>query len=122
MLKQTKKIETFARWAAEQRPKHKRIISALRKLVKKTAPTLTESVKWTNGCWLGQEWPVAFLHAEEDHLQFGFFGGSDLPDPEGLLQGNGKYVRHIKVWRLADIDEIAFGRLIRQAAKAEKQG
>lgn len=116
-----KKYMTFARWAAEQQPKQKKVISALRKLVKRTAPTLSESVKWGNGCWLGEEWPVAFLHAKDDHLQFGFFGGSGLSDPKNLLKGSGKYVRHIKVYTLGDIDEGAFARLIRQAVRAERE-
>ena len=50
-----RKFETFAGWAADQHAKQKRIISVLRRLVKKTAPSLTESVKWGNGCWLGEE-------------------------------------------------------------------
>jgi hypothetical protein len=116
-----KKYMTFAGWAADQLVKQKKLISALRKLVKKAAPTLTESVKWGNGCWIGEEWPVAFLHAKTDHLQFGFFGGSGLSDPKGLLKGDGKYVRHIKVYTMADIDEAAFARLIRQAVRAERE-
>lgn len=51
-----KKLETFAQWAADQHSHQKRMISAIRKLVKKTSP---------NGAWLGQEWPVAFLHAKD---------------------------------------------------------
>jgi hypothetical protein len=47
---------------------------------------------------------VAFLHAKTDHLQFGFFGGSGLSDPEGLLKADGKYIRHIKVYAMDDID------------------
>ncbi len=116
-----KKFDTFAGWAADQQTKQKKIISALRKLVKKTAPTLIESVKWGNGCWLGEEWPVAFLHAKDDHLQFGFFGGTGLSDPDGLLKGNGKHVKHIKVYTLNDINEGAFTRLIKQAVRHERE-
>jgi hypothetical protein len=119
-MQQVKKQDTFASWAADQLPKQKRMISALRKLMKVSAPTLTESVKWTNGCWIGQEWPVAFLHAKDDHLQFGFFAGAELSDPKKLLEGSGKYVKHIKVRTLGDIDEAAFVRLIRQAVKLER--
>ncbi len=116
-----KSYETFSLWAADQLTKQKRMISALRKLVKKAAPSLTESVKWGNGVWLGEEWPVAFLHAKDDHLQFGFFGGSGLSDPKGLLQGSGKYVKHIKVYTMKDINEAAFTRLLRQAVRAERE-
>jgi hypothetical protein len=116
-----KKYETFSQWSADQWPKQKKMISALRKFMKKVAPSLTESVKWGNGVWLGEEWPVSFLHAKDDHLQFGFFGGSGLSDPKGLLEGSGKYIKHIKVRTLADINEVAFTRLIKQAVKAERE-
>jgi hypothetical protein len=116
-----KKFEMFAKWAADQNSGQKKIITALRKLMKKAAPSLTESVKWGNGVWLGQEWPVSFLHAKDDHLQFGFFAGTAVLDPKGLLQGSGKHVKHIKVYKLGDIDEAAFGRLIRQAVKHERE-
>jgi hypothetical protein len=116
-----KKFETFSLWAADQHTWQKKMINKLRKFVKKTAPTLTETVKWGNGCWLGEEWPVAFLHAKDDHLQFGFFGGTGLKDPKCLLQGSGKHVKHIKVYKLSDIDEIAFARLIRQAVRHERE-
>lgn len=115
------KHSTFAHWAAAQHTKQKKTISALRRLMKKTAPTLTESVKWGNGCWLGEEWPVAFLHAKDDHLQFGFFGGTGLSDPANLLKGTGKHVKHIKIYAIGDINEAAFARLIRQAVRHERE-
>ena len=116
-----KKFEKFSHWVANQHAKQKKMITTLRKLVKKTAPRLTETVKWGNGCWLGEEWPVIFLHAKDDHLQFGFFGGTGLSDPHNLLQGNGKHVKHIKVYTISDIDEAAFSRLIRQAVRHERE-
>jgi hypothetical protein len=113
-----KNYESFALWAKDQRPNQQKLIRALRKLVKKTAPKLVESVKWGNGVWLGKDWPVIFIHAERDHLQFGFFGGSTLSDPKGLLQGNGKFVKHIKICANSDIDAPALSRLIREAVRA----
>jgi len=50
-------------------------------------------------------------------VQFGFFRGASLDDPRGLLEGSAQYVRHIKVRKVKDIDEAAFGALLRQAAK-----
>jgi hypothetical protein len=50
-------------------------------------------------------------------VQFGFIRGASLADPRGLLEGDGQYVRHIKVHTLDDIDEAAFGALLRQAAR-----
>jgi hypothetical protein len=49
-------------------------------------------------------------------VQFGFFHGSALKDPKGLLEGKGQYVRHIKLRARSGIDEPAFAALLRQAA------
>jgi len=59
---------------------------------------------------------VAYVYSATGYVQFGFFGGSVLKDPKGLLEGAGKYVRHLKVHHPADIDERTFGSLVRQAA------
>ena len=62
-----------------------------------------------------------FLHAKDDHLQFGFFGGSGLSDPKKLLKGSGKYIKHIKVYTPDDIDSPAFSKLIKQAVRNERE-
>jgi hypothetical protein len=113
--KKMKAYASFDLYLADRPPFHQRIIRALRKFVRRIAPELQESVKWGNGCWLKGKGPVAYVYAADDYVQFGFIRGSSLRDPRGLLEGEGQYVRHIKVRRLADIDEDAFGALLRQA-------
>lgn len=50
--------------------------------------------------------------------QFGFFNGAALKDPQGLLEGGGKYVRHTKVRATSEIDKKAFAALLKQAARS----
>jgi hypothetical protein len=116
-MKKMKAYETFALYLADQPPKNRTLIRALRKFVKRAAPELSESVKWGNGCWVNGKDPVAYVYSDTGLVQFGFFRGASLDDPKGLLEGKGEYVRHIKVRKTADIDEKAFGALLRQAAK-----
>jgi hypothetical protein len=111
-----KKYASFDEYLKDQSPKNQRIIRALRRLVKRAEPRLTESVKWGNGCWLGKDGPVAYVYSDTDHVQFGFFNGSALKDPKDLLQGKGQYVRHTKVRAPVGIDEPAFAALLKQAA------
>ena len=49
----------------------------------------------------------AYVGAFKAHANVGFFHGVDLPDPEGLLQGTGKRMRHVK---------LTFGRPVNDAA------
>ena len=61
--------------------------------------------------------PIVYVYSSPDYVQFGFFRGSALEDPHRLLEGNGQYVRHIKVRKPSDIDKAAFRALLRQAAR-----
>lgn len=110
----------FDEYLEAQSPKNQAIIRALRRLVKRIEPTLSEAVKWGNGCWIGSKGPVAYMYSDTEYVQFGFFNGSSLKDPKGLLEGKGQYVRHIKVRNRAAIDEPAFTALLRQAAHSRR--
>lgn len=112
-----KAYATFDLYVADQSPRNRAVIRALAKFVKRVAPKLEQSVKWGNGCWVKGKVPIAYVYSAPEHTQFGFFHGASLDDPCGLLEGKGQYVRHIKVRTVADIDEAAFGALLRQAAR-----
>lgn len=113
-----KTYDSFVDWYKSQSASHKKIIAKLRRLVKKVAPNLVETSKWTNGVWLKGDLPIIFIHTEPDHIQFGFFAGATFKDPGKLLRGNGKFVRHIRVEKLTDVNEAAFGTMIRKAVRA----
>ncbi len=49
------------------------------------------------------------------HLNLGFFYGAALPDPEGLLEGSGKTMRHVKLASPEAAAAPAIGRLIEAA-------
>lgn len=112
-----KKYASFNDYLDAQPPKNRTIIRALRRFVKRVGPELEESVKWGNGCWIKGKVPVSYVYSATDYVQFGFLHGSRLKDPKGLLEGEGQYVRHIKVRKASDIDEKAFGALLRQAMR-----
>ncbi|HEX6727781.1 MAG TPA: DUF1801 domain-containing protein [Nitrospira sp.] len=111
-----KAYASFDDYLEGQSPKNQVVIRALRQFVKRIEPELSEAVKWGNGCWVGKNGPVAYVYSDTGYVQFGFFNGSSLKDPKGLLEGKGKYVRHIKVRDRSAIDEQSFSALLRQAA------
>ena len=113
------KMKTYASfddYLDDQGPRNQEVIRALRKLVQRVEPTLSETVKWGNGCWINRKGPVAYVYSDRGCVQFGFFRGSSLKDPKGLLEGKGRYVRHAKVRTPSEIDQRAFAALLRQAA------
>ena len=41
--------------------------------------------------------PFAYVNAFTAHVNVGFFQGASLQDPARLLQGDGKFMRHVKL-------------------------
>ncbi len=41
--------------------------------------------------------PFAYVNVFTAHVNVGFFNGSALPDPSYLLQGAGRFMRHVKL-------------------------
>ncbi len=105
---------SFAEWKRDQSAKNQKLINALSRIVKETAPEFTTTVKWGQGCWTLDGSPRVYIHAEPDHVHFGFYAGSKLKDPDGLLVGSGKHVRHVKVFAVKDIPREAVVDLIEQ--------
>jgi hypothetical protein len=56
-----------------------------------------------------------YVNVFTSHVNVGFFQGSALPDPAGLLQGTGKFMRHVKLRPGEAINSAALRRLIETA-------
>ena len=54
----------------------------------------------------------AYVNAFKAHVNVGFFRGADLPDPASLLEGTGKFMRHVKLRPGQGIDETALRELV----------
>lgn len=59
--------------------------------------------------------PFAYVGVFKAHVNVGFFRGTDLPDPKGLLEGSGRHMRHVKLRPGQTIDEAALEALVRLA-------
>jgi hypothetical protein len=56
-----------------------------------------------------------YVNAFTAHVNVGFFQGAEIADPEGLLEGTGKRMRHVKVRPEHDINAEALVKLIKTA-------
>jgi hypothetical protein len=59
--------------------------------------------------------PFAYVNVFASHVNVGFFHGASLPDPDRLLQGAGKFMRHVKLRPGTVINAAALSRLIHAA-------
>lgn len=57
----------------------------------------------------------AYVDAFRAHVNVGFFRGAELADPDHLLVGNGKLMRHVKIVPGAEVDSTALVKLIETA-------
>jgi hypothetical protein len=56
-----------------------------------------------------------YIALYDDHVNLGFNQGAELPDPEGLLEGPGKMLRHTKIAEPEDLEDPAMRRLLEGA-------
>jgi len=59
--------------------------------------------------------PFGYVNVFTSHVNVGFFHGAALPDPDRLLQGAGKFMRHVKLKPGTAINSAALSRLIAAA-------
>ena len=59
--------------------------------------------------------PFGYVNVFTSHVNVGFFHGASLPDPARLLQGTGKYMRHVKLKPGTPVNDAALRRLIEEA-------
>ena len=88
----------------------------LRSLIRKAVPDATECIKWGTPNY-EKNGPICSVRAGKGFvaLQFGPVGTS-LKDPDGLLEGKGKAMRHVKIRSKSDLKNRLFTSWIKQAA------
>lgn len=57
----------------------------------------------------------AYVNAFTSHVNVGFFRGTELADPDRLLEGSGRFMRHVKLGPGRAVDAEALARLIERA-------
>src|SRR5580692_5170115 len=53
-----------------------------------------------------------YVNAFKAHVNVGFFRGAEISDPNGLLEGTGKFMRHVKLKPGSELDSAALSALI----------
>ena len=99
-------------------PEVRRLAEELRQLVRKTAPQASE-VAYQVWHAIGYRHPrlgyFCGIFPQKDSASLLFEFGVLLPDPQGLLQGQGKQVRYVSVRRADEILVGPFRQLIQAA-------
>jgi hypothetical protein len=105
-----------------KQPPHLRVIlEALREIVEGALPDATASIKWGLAHFaIGREM-VCALAGFKSHVNLIVFGPPGaFVDPDGLLEGEGKGGRHIKLRAIAELPREAARRWVLAAGKAAR--
>jgi hypothetical protein len=94
-------VTAFINAAPEEQ---KQIMETLRNLIHESVTGVEEEFKWSRPVFKkGKDF--AYLKTAKNYVTLGFFHFQNLNDPDGLLEGTGKDMRHIKIKKAADIDQ-----------------
>jgi len=80
--------------------------------MRRSGPDVRELVH--DGCPVAcvDDAPFGYVNVFRAHVNVGFFHGATLKDPAGLLEGSGKYMRHVKIKPGLAVDDAALEALI----------
>ena len=93
------------------------VARALRSFVKGIVPGVRETVNaWGIPTFEAPE-PFCFYMVGKNHVTFGFHFGTSLKDPESLLEGTGKKIRHVKLSKVADLEQKGLRQLVQAAER-----
>lgn len=93
------------------------ILDALREVILASGSGIVEEFKWGRPCYSAENGLFSYLHRTKNHVTIGFHRGADLKDPKGLLEGDGKDMRHAKLTDATQASDPALRQLVNQAAK-----
>lgn len=113
---------TFEESIARGSDHARRLAHQVRKLVAKVMPNVVE-VPWPRmriaSYGVGPKKMTehfCYISTQKDDVNLGFYYGAELPDPDGLLEGTGKRLRHVKIREAAEIRKPALRKLLKAAS------
>jgi hypothetical protein len=107
---------------ATSEPPHEKmedIERAANRFIRRIAPDTRIQVKWDAPWYTGADL-ICVVGAFSHHVGVEFWRGSTLPDPDHLLQGTGKNLRHVKLRSVAEATSPQFARLLRAAVRLDR--
>ncbi len=91
-----------------------RILQELRDIVLTQYPEVNERMMY-GGIMFSLEDDFGGLFVRKQHISFEFSSGAFMNDPYKILEGTGKFRRHLKIGSLADIEDKKVDFFVKQA-------
>ena len=81
-----------------------KILQKLRKIVFTQFPKVKERIMY-GGIMFSHEDDFGGLFVRKNHISFEFGKGFEMKDPKKILEGTGKFRRHLKIRSLKEVEE-----------------
>lgn len=105
----------------DDNPELRKVAQALRNFVKGIVPGVKETVNAWGIPTFEASAPFCFYMVGKNHVTFGFHFGTSLEDPEGLLEGTGKNIRHVKLSSVEDLEQKGLRGLVLASARLKRK-
>jgi len=102
-------------YVSRENPALFKVVDALRALVRKTIPKAKEAINPWGVPVFEFNGPLCYIRLGKKHVTFGFPRGSAMKDPGKLLEGEGRNLRHIKIYDVAQTHNPNLKQLLLQA-------
>jgi hypothetical protein len=96
------------------------VAGELRRVIREAAPDASEVMKWGQPVY-DAGGPFVALKAHPRHVTLTFWRGATLPDPTGLLAGDGDRMRHARFSTAESVDADAVAELVRAAVNQNRE-
>lgn len=90
-------------WFARYDNPQKELVQAVREVVLGADDRVTETIKWQAPTFMYQGNIASFFPKATKHVSLMFHTGASLPDPDGILEGDGDVSRVVKIADAADL-------------------
>ena len=115
----SKKAKKKSPYVKDDNPTLQEVVRGVRSLVKAAVPATKITVNsWGIPTFEAKD-PFCFYMVGKNHVTFGFHYGTSLDDSEGLLEGTGKNLRHVKLRTVEDLQKKGLKELVLAAARLE---
>ncbi len=116
MKSKNEKVTQFLIEVQEVSPEKYQILNALRKIIF-DINTNTEERMMYGGIMFSSGEDFGGIFASKNHISFEFSQGYKMNDPQKLLEGAGKFRRHLKIKNIEDIEAKQVNFFVKQAIK-----
>ena len=106
--------ETVEAWLKRMPSPQSESLTELRQLIHDAAPQLEERINWSSP-WYEGCGNVIYLVCQSNYATFGVCNGAHLDNPDGLLEGIGKDMRHVKVPSFEEVPKEKLRALLERA-------